>query len=71
MCVCVCVSTHQIDCFKYVQFIVYQLLLNAAAAADMLLQSCPILCDPIDPTRLRRPWDSPGKNTGVGCHFLF
>ena len=22
------------------------------------------------PTRLRRPWDSPGKNAGVGCHFL-
>ena len=22
------------------------------------------------PTRLRCPWDSPGKNTGVGCHFL-
>ena len=22
------------------------------------------------PTRLYRPWDSPGKNTGVGCHFL-
>ena len=22
------------------------------------------------PTRLRLPWDSPGKNTGVGCHFL-
>ena len=22
------------------------------------------------PTRLRRPWDSPGKNTGVGCPFL-
>ena len=22
------------------------------------------------PTRLRRPWDSPGKNTGVGCHSL-
>ena len=22
------------------------------------------------PTRLTRPWDSPGKNTGVGCHFL-
>ena len=22
------------------------------------------------PTRLHRPWDSPGKNTGVGCHFL-
>ena len=22
------------------------------------------------PARLRHPWDSPGKNTGVGCHFL-
>ena len=22
------------------------------------------------PTRLLRPWDSPGKNTGVGCQFL-
>ena len=22
------------------------------------------------PTRLLCPWDSPGKNTGVGCHFL-
>ena len=22
------------------------------------------------PTRLPRTWDSPGKNTGVGCHFL-
>ena len=22
------------------------------------------------PTRLPRPWDSPGKNSGAGCHFL-
>ena len=36
------------------------------------LQSCPTLCDPIDgsPPGSPRPWDSPGKNTGVGCHFL-
>ena len=35
------------------------------------LQSCPTLCDPIDCShRLPHPWDSPGKNTGVGCHFL-
>ena len=36
-------------------------------------QSCPTRCDPIyglQPTRLLRPWDFPGKNTGVGCHFL-
>ena len=38
----------------------------AAAAAAKSLQSCPTLCDP---TRLPRPWDSPGKNTGVACHF--
>ena len=24
----------------------------------------------LQPTRLLLPWDSPGKNTGVGCHFL-
>ena len=24
-------------------------------------------CDPVDPSRLLCPWDSPGKNTGVGC----
>ena len=36
------------------------------------LQSCPTLCWPHrrQPTRLPRPWDSPSKNTGVGCHFL-
>ena len=36
----------------------------AAAAAAKSLQSCPTLCDPIDgrqPTRLRRPWDSPAR----------
>ena len=34
-------------------------------------QSCPTLCDPIDSSPPgSHPWDSPGKNTGVGCHFL-
>ena len=37
-------------------------------------QLCLILCDPADCSPpgswLLRPWDSPGKNTGVGCHFL-
>ena len=34
-------------------------------------QSCPTLCDPIDGSPPGScPWDSPGKNTGVGCHFL-
>ena len=36
-----------------------------------LLQSCPALCNPIDSSLASScPWDSPGKNTGVGCHFL-
>ena len=36
------------------------------------LQLCPALCDPIAwiPSDSLRPWDFPGKNTGVGCHFL-
>ena len=42
----------------------------AAAAAAKPLQSCPTLCDPIDSSPPGFPWDSPGKNTGVGCHFL-
>ena len=35
------------------------------------LQSCPTLCDPTDGSPSGSPsLDSPGKNTGVGCHFL-
>ena len=44
--------------------------INTAAAAK-LLQLCPTLRPHRRQlTRLPRPWDSPGKNTGVGCHFL-
>ena len=41
------------------------------AAGAKSLQSC-LTLQPHrrQPTRLPRPWDSPGKNTGVGCHFL-
>ena len=42
-------------------------------AAAKSLQLCPILCGQMDrqqPTRLFFPWDSLGKNTRVGCHFL-
>ena len=43
----------------------------AAAAAAKLLQSCPTLQPHrLQPTRLLHPWDFPGKNTWVGCHFL-
>ena len=42
-----------------------------AAAAAKLCQLCPTLWDPTDGSPPgSRPWDSPGNNTGVGCHFL-
>ena len=43
----------------------------AAATNAKSHQSCLSLCNPIDGSPPgSRPWDSPGKNTGVGCHFL-
>ena len=38
----------------------------------LVAQSCPILCDPMDcsPPGSSLHGDSPGKNTGVGCHAL-
>ena len=59
--------------FCLMQFdIVFMHLCIAAAAAAKSLQACLTLCDPIEgqPTRLPHPWESPGENTGVGCHFL-
>ena len=40
----------------------------------MHIKSCLSLCDPVDPfvspVRLLCPWDFPGKDIGVGSHFL-
>ena len=38
----------------------------------LVTQSCLILCDPfgLEPARIVYPWNSPGKNTVVGCHAL-
>ena len=41
---------------------------ESARSAAVLLQSCPILCDPMDCNPRTR--NSPGKNTGVDSHFL-
>ena len=49
---------------------IISMIISAAAAAKSL-QLCPTLRPHRQqPTRLPCPWDSPGKNTGVGCHFL-
>ena len=49
----------------------FTLSMEAAAAAKSL-QSVSDSVQPHrqQPTRLLCPWDSPDKNTGVGCHFL-
>ena len=56
----------------FIRYMVYRYFLPShAAATAKSLQSCPTLCDPIDGSPPgSRPWDSPGKNNGVGCHFL-
>ena len=36
----------------------------------LVTKSCTTLCGS-PPARLLPPWDFPGKNTGVGCHFPF
>ena len=45
-------------------------LKQTAADAAKSLQSCPTLCDPRDGSPPGSPVPGPGKNTGVGCHFL-
>ena len=57
VCVCVCVCV----CARVRAYV---------CLCTKSLQSCPTLLWPHgqQPTRLLHPWDSPGKNTGVGCH---
>ena len=43
---------------------------QASLSITKSLQSCPIWCGPMDSARLLCPWDSPGKDTGVGCCAL-
>ena len=56
---------------KGVEILIFCFCFGCSAAAKSL-QSCPTLRPHRQqPSRFRCPWDSPGKNTGVGCHFLF
>ena len=45
---------------------------QAVSGAEITLCTCSLatLCPTLQPTRLLYPWDLPGKNTGVCCHFL-
>ena len=46
--------------------------LSSSSCCCWVAKSCLTLLQPhgLQPTRLLHPWDFPGKNTGVGCHFL-
>ena len=56
----------------WVHWDVYKLVHNKSCCCCYVTS---VVSDPVrpyrrQPTRLPSPWDSPGKNTGVGCHFL-
>ena len=52
-------------------FFTTELPAAAAAAAAKTLQLClTVRPHRRQPIRIPCPWDSPGNNTGVGCHFL-
>ena len=53
----------------------WEIRINTYTLLLLLLLSCFSVSDSVrphrrQPTRLPRPWDSLGKSTGVGCHFL-
>ena len=86
LCVCVIFwwLVHYFKCFHYYDIVMVSLIFVVVVVVLghhelyyilLLLLSlfiCVWLCDPVDgsPSGSPSPWDSPGKNTGVGCHFL-
>ena len=57
--------------FILLKYSCFSVVLISAAAVAKSLQSCPTLQPHRrKPTRLPRPWDSPGKDPGKDCHFF-
>ena len=75
-CLHVLAIVHKCCCEHWVPYIVQNSSFPVfstypAAAAAKSLQLCPtVRPHRRQPTRLCCPWDPPGRNTGVGCHFL-
>ena len=69
-------STNQF-CFFYLIFSCHKIILKQLKTHQYYCcfspKWCPTLLQShrLQPARLLYPWDSPGKNTGVGCHVLF
>ena len=60
---CYCFTS--LSCYCFSRMVLFKLLLQVASVVPDSVRP-----RRRQPTRLPRPWDSPGKNTGVGCHFL-
>ena len=63
------------SCFDILSSRVHNLLKCMISSLYCCCQVASVMSESVwpyrwQPTRLPRPWDSPGKNTGVGCHFL-
>ena len=76
VCVCVCVYIHTHTYMDEIRIFIAVLFVIAKAGnilLCLLAQSCLTLCDPKEcsPPGSSIHGDSPGKNTGVGCHALF
>ena len=54
----------------YISSFAIEFLQAQCGGGGLVSESFPTLCDPMGITRLLCPWDFPGRNTGVGCHFL-
>jgi len=57
-------NTNLTNCSTHTELLLLLLLLSRSVMSDSVWPQR------WQPTRLCSPWDSPGKNTGVGCHFL-
>ena len=69
------IQTEGLVCLSYDTLKHLRNLKSNVCDCQLLLLSRSVVSDSVrphrwQPTRLPSPWDSPGKNTGVGCHFL-
>ena len=69
-------SVHEISQARILEWVPISLLqFKLCCCCCCCCQVASVMSDSVQPhrrqpTRLPHPWDSPGKNTGVGCHFL-
>ena len=61
---------HDIHKFLYCWQRMFLAFFPNSAKWSRLVVSDSLSLHGLSPTRLLRPWDFPGKSTGVGCHFL-